>query len=428
MWRSSLWKWTALTSVAIMVPLVLVVSAFFLTSGNMAQGQTGWTISTVAEGGLSGKLVYNPDIAVDDGGAIYVAWADQRENKDVFLSLSTDGGASWGKAINVSNNSGLSMQPDIHAVGKGIVCLAWQDDSGGAMDIWARCSADGGATWLSDPVNVSNSPSPSGQHDLQGEWDGNLDIAINASPACTTNGFPTVYVVFTDDFEKLRFSVSKDGKSWQAAADLPGSSGLVRFPSAYVAATGVNYVAANDAGASPDVRVWRSTDCAATWSDPANASSNAGFSDAGQLAAIGDNVWVVYDDTTGAAPGDADNRIATSPDRGASWSEKLLVAKGAFPDIATDGKNLYVVYDSLGGAAPARSVGALCSTDQAANWKQINIDESAPARVQFRHDYGINTSVPYVAADSAGNVYVTWMIRVAGQPVTQIKVAKRTGC
>ncbi len=426
--NGTLWKWTALTGVAILVPLVLVVSTFLLAPGDAAQGQTGWTVSTIAEGGLAGKLVYNPDVAVDDVGNIYVSWADQRDNKDIFLSVSADGGASWGKAINVSNNSGLSMQPAVKAVGKGVVCLAWQDDSGGAMDILARCSVDRGQTWLSDPVNVSNSTSPSGQHDLNGEWDGNLDIAINASPACTTGGLPTVYVVFADDFEKLRFSVSKDGKSWSAAADLPGGSGLVRFPSAYVAATGVSYVAANDASSSPDVRVWRSTNCAATWSEPANASSNPGFSDAPYLAAIGDNVWAVYDDTTGAATGKADIRIATSRDRGGAWSEGLLVANGAFPDIATDGKNLYVVYDSIGGAAPANSVGALCSTDQAASWKQINIDGSAPARIQFRHDYGVNTSVPYVAADSAGNVYTTWMVRVAGQPVTQIKLAKRTGC
>lgn len=62
--------------------------------------------------------------------------------------------------INLSNNDGGSESPDIAAI-KNMVYVVWRDTSPGNSDIFYRRSTDGGATF-GPTINLSNNQGSSG--------------------------------------------------------------------------------------------------------------------------------------------------------------------------------------------------------------------------------------------------------------------------
>jgi hypothetical protein len=55
----------------------------------------------------------------------------------------------------------------VTAAGDGRACVAWVDDRTGPKSLWARCSADAGATW-SDELLLSNMVSEEGHTTAEG--------------------------------------------------------------------------------------------------------------------------------------------------------------------------------------------------------------------------------------------------------------------
>src|SRR5215208_3055176 len=123
------------------------------------------------------------------GDNVYVVWeAKLLQNNDIFFRRSTDGGHTFGDIVNVSNNSGLSSNPQIVALPSVVtkevevinnsssinnnnnysesnneVYVLWTDDSDnddiiGNQQILLRRSTDGGHTF-GEIVNVSNNSS-----------------------------------------------------------------------------------------------------------------------------------------------------------------------------------------------------------------------------------------------------------------------------
>jgi predicted amidohydrolase len=81
----------------------------------------------------------NPAIAYDADGTAYVAWSDARAGREqIWVSRSTDDGASWSAAIAVEPSGGRQLRPAIAAGAPGFVAIAWQDDARGSEQIrWA---------------------------------------------------------------------------------------------------------------------------------------------------------------------------------------------------------------------------------------------------------------------------------------------------
>jgi Neuraminidase (sialidase) len=106
----------------------------------------------------------NPQIAAS-GSSAHVVW-DQRNTgqtlSDVFFRRSTDNGATWNLAKNLSSN-GHSGDPDL-AVSGSIVYTVWVNSGTGNGDIFLRRSTDNGATWQALKNLSSNT---SGSHDPQ---------------------------------------------------------------------------------------------------------------------------------------------------------------------------------------------------------------------------------------------------------------------
>jgi hypothetical protein len=96
-----------------------------------------------------------PQIAIDSGGNINVAWEDNRSGPlDIFFSHSSDGGATFPTSQNLSNMGGAG-DPQIATGLNGSINIVWQDSAPGNSQVFFTQSSDGGATF-SVPQNLSN--------------------------------------------------------------------------------------------------------------------------------------------------------------------------------------------------------------------------------------------------------------------------------
>jgi len=407
----ALWKWSVLGAVLLCVGW-----------GSQAQ-PSAWQSVVIAEAGFSsGDLVYNSDLAVAPDGTAYVVWADL--GGEIMLSVIPPGETLQpGSPINVSEGAGgdWPVAPAV-SLGGGRLCIAWEgwDDFGG--DIFIRCSDDGAQTWLSPPVRVAETETASGQHELQGEWTGNVDVLIDAQQ--------TVYVAWFEDFSKLVWSKSADGQTFSEFQTLLETFDFLRWPQWAQGPDGTLYLAytlvlSND---DADVYFFKTGDGGATWEGPIQVTQNPGFSDAPEWAFIGETIYNVNDDTDGADPDSADILLTVSPDSGRTWEPSRTIAKdGAFPSIATDGKNLYVSFSSIVGD---EQTGFICSTDGGQTWTRDDIPDSGPNFVflDLRGGPGIDASEVAIAVDAQGNVYVAWARGSPQLRQSQIMLAKRAGC
>ena len=97
-----------------------------------------------------------------DGNNVYVVWSDNSSgNPEILYSRGTNGGANFRGAVNISNTTGFSSQPAVAASGQNVY-VVWFDNSWGNLDILHSRSINGGANFGS-PVNISNTTGDSSQ-------------------------------------------------------------------------------------------------------------------------------------------------------------------------------------------------------------------------------------------------------------------------
>jgi hypothetical protein len=95
----------------------------------------------------------HPQIAAY-GNNVYVIWADDTSgNREVLFTRSIDNGRSFGSIKNLSNNTSDSFNQEIAAFGDNVYVI-WLDQNKNSTNILFRASADGGATF-GKTVNIS---------------------------------------------------------------------------------------------------------------------------------------------------------------------------------------------------------------------------------------------------------------------------------
>jgi hypothetical protein len=102
-----------------------------------------------------------PALAGDpDGNLLYVYAANDapRTPQRVFLTLSTDGGDTWGTPLPVSPSGTNAIFPAATSGGSGDFRVWWMDTRRGAWNVWYTSTTDGGTTW-SAPIRLSNAMS-----------------------------------------------------------------------------------------------------------------------------------------------------------------------------------------------------------------------------------------------------------------------------
>lgn len=97
----------------------------------------------------------HPQIAVYDNN-IYAIWADDTSgNREVLFTMSEDNGASFEKIKNLSNNTSDSFNQEIAVFGDNVFVVWLDQGEGDNTNILLKASADGGATF-GRTVNISS--------------------------------------------------------------------------------------------------------------------------------------------------------------------------------------------------------------------------------------------------------------------------------
>jgi len=143
-------------------------------------------------------------------GHCYVEWDAAGNAGQVQMSTSTDGGQTWGAAVNVPNAFGLGGQPVVQPNGTVVVPFT-------GNGIQAFTSTDGGKSWK-NPVTVANIS----DHGVGG------GLRTPTLPSAEIDGAGTVYVVWPDcrfrsgcSSNDIVMSTSSDGRTWSAVARIP---------------------------------------------------------------------------------------------------------------------------------------------------------------------------------------------------------------
>lgn len=135
----------------------------------------------VDDTGLLQSAQLSPVIASDLNGNIYAAWADNRSGSaygyDIYFSKSIDGGISFGTNVRVSDaasTANYKFNPSMAVDANGYIYIVWEEKKGSNYDIYLAKSTDVGNTFgpkirVDDaPTTYSNQQDPSMTLDADG--------------------------------------------------------------------------------------------------------------------------------------------------------------------------------------------------------------------------------------------------------------------
>ena len=184
-------------------------------AGNWVAATTGPYVSTSADNGVtwtapalvlpgnaaSGFWAYEPSLVTDGAGTWLLAWAEDPDGSlfgvdaEVYLSRSTDNGATWTTGVTFASNAGTDAEydnrPQLATDGAGNWMAVWHtsDPVNGDDDLLFTVSSDNGLTWSA--VNWIDPLAPfDGQDDnwasVATDGAGNWVVVYNNNPGNTT--------------------------------------------------------------------------------------------------------------------------------------------------------------------------------------------------------------------------------------------------
>ncbi|HLC09887.1 MAG TPA: hypothetical protein VJJ01_02100, partial [Nitrosopumilaceae archaeon] len=287
-----------------------------------------------------------PQIATLESN-VYIVWTeiDESGNFEIFFTRSDDDGVTFPFDINnLSNSPDFSYSQQITAAGENVY-VVWQDENSGNQDIFFTRSDDNGGTFNGGipgfpgtPINLSNNP----------------DFSNFPQIASMDNNVYIVWVDGTFGDEGILFSAShNNGDTFVIEKEnLSSSTGIPQFPQIAIAGDNVYVVWQDfnflDVPPTFDVFFSKINDNGLIFSEGLNLNELAFSSSNPQVAAVGDNVYIVWE-----SAGDEGNEIffSASHNNGDTFvveKENLRPSSStSFPQltqIAAAGDNVYVVW------------------------------------------------------------------------------------
>jgi hypothetical protein len=341
---------------------------------------------------------YNYQVNIPTNDTMYVVWQDETQGvngtSEISFKRSTDGGASFGDTINLSNNTGDSTDPYIASSNDKNIYVVWRDDSAGTEQILFQRSSDNGAsfeTGLSEHLTLSNNTAK------------NID-AIEPQVASDKSN---VYVVWSQgDFDSnltdVFFKRSTDGgASFGDTINLSNSpNNHSTLPSMALLDENV-YTAWSDGPLNKgEVNYRRSTDGGASFGDTINLSNNTGDSVRPEISISALNVFIVWQNQV--TKGD-DIFFKRSTDGGASFGDTINVSnKGGNsmkPEITvTNASSVFIVWQNQASNSKASDIFFKRGTDGGASFGDtLNLSNNA----------GDSTD-PDIASSHDGRVFAVW--------------------
>jgi hypothetical protein len=119
-------------------------------------GGTSWqrTVVDTLNTGATFATSSVTTVASDTSGNLIVLYSGSTTvgaNGKVYVRRSTDSGATWSAATEMTTSAGGADATSVAAAGKGsTIAITWMDNRGGGWNVWERQSTNGGSTWTAD--------------------------------------------------------------------------------------------------------------------------------------------------------------------------------------------------------------------------------------------------------------------------------------
>jgi hypothetical protein len=329
---------------------------------------------------------------------VYIVWSDATSgNGDIYFKRSITNGTIFSETRNLSNNTGLSSDPQLFAVGRNVY-VAWTDSSSGNNEILFRHSSNTGERFRG-ASELSKTISVDGEYSLfprisaigsnvyvvwQDKVSGNYEIFLresndggikfrsiknlsrnntgdSISPQIASSG-NNVYVVWTDH-EPRRSEIFLRTSNDNAAAfggirNVSWSNGVSFDPKVAVAGNNSLYVLWEDTSFREftfDLILRASHDVAGSFEDKVNLGRYVGeIADYGQVAAYENNLFVVWSNAPHYGyPPAYEIFLGASRDGGKSFDDAVNLSTGQGssidPKIAVSGNNstVFVIWSEI---------------------------------------------------------------------------------
>jgi len=341
---------------------------------------------------------YDYQVNIPTNDTMYVVWQDETQGvngtSEIYFKKSTDGGASFGDTINLSNNTGDSTDPYLASSNDMNIYVVWRDNSAGTEQIYFKRSTDGGAsfeTGLSEQLTLSNNTAKS-------------QDAIEPQVASDKSN---VYAVWSQgDFDSnltdIFFKKSTDGGA--SFGDTINLSNSFNTHSTLPSLTLLNenvYTAWTE-GPFNDGEVYyrRSTDGGASFGETVNLSNDTGNSGRPELRVSAPNLFIVWQNQ--AVKGD-DIFFKRSTNGGASFGDTINISnnKGNSmePEFSvTNASNVFIVWQNQASNSKPNGILLKNSTDGGASFGDaINLSSTIG-----------NSTEPDIASFNDGGVFAVW--------------------
>jgi hypothetical protein len=305
-------------------------------------------------------------------------------NYDIFFKKSTDGGLSFSKAINISDNAGFSQHPQI-AVSGSKVYLAWTDDTSANKQILFRMSSDEGTSFgktikLSDGLGESYNQEISAYgNNVYIVWENKCSntnhvrdtsstntIDINNDIKGTSDAGDKYSIENFDD--RILFKASTDGgNSFKNEKIITTRVGGVAQMYPKITASGndvyltwslgmptsraqdrVNDYQINAIDREQGIFFTKSSDSGESFTKIIKVNSRSSHAGESQIAASGNKVYIVWS-------GNSDNLIPNdlffikSTDNGNSFTTESSLSKKSSlnAELAVNGNNVYIIWQDF---------------------------------------------------------------------------------
>ena len=119
---------------------------------------------------------FSPRIALDSNEAVNITWGDTLGGgRRVMFARSTDQGETFAEPVNISRSPGDAFEPEIAVDQNGAINIAWEDTAPGANSIMFSRSTDEGKTF-STPLQVSKGTAVASEAHIASDSAGRLSV------------------------------------------------------------------------------------------------------------------------------------------------------------------------------------------------------------------------------------------------------------